>query len=71
MYDLKDVGLKTWTYDDDNSKAEEYTYDGDTIEDIITSHPTHENYKAFIILVDGREISKRQLEIVVYQKEEK
>ena len=71
MYDLKDVGIKTWAYDDDSSKAEEYTYDGDTIEEIITSHPTHQDYKAFIVLVDGKEIRKSQLEIVVYQREGK
>ena len=71
MYDLKDAGIKTWTYDDDNSKAEEYTYDGGTIEEIITSHETHEHYKACIFLVNGKEIRKNQLEIVVYQKEEK
>jgi len=60
---------KSNTWDTGEGRGEEYTYDGDTIEDIIVSHPVHEYYKAFIVLVDGVEIRKNQLEILVYQHE--
>lgn len=47
----------------------EYTYDGDTIEEIITSHDTHEYYTSLSVWYQGKELNLKELEIIVYQKE--
>ena len=46
-----------------------YYYDGDTIEEIITSHDTHYNYKDFKIFYRGEEINLKEVEVIVYQEE--
>ena len=46
-----------------------YIYDGDTLEEIVTSHTTHNNYNSFKVWYRGEELNLRELEVIVYQEE--
>ena len=48
----------------------DYVYDGATIEEIITSHDTHDNYNSLRVWYRGEELNLKELEIIVYQEEE-
>jgi len=48
----------------------EYIYDGDTLEEIVTSHTTHDNYNSFKVCYRGEELNLRELEVIVYQEED-
>ena len=47
----------------------DYVYDGATIEEIITSHDTHDNYNSLRVWYRGEELNLKELEIIVYQEE--
>jgi hypothetical protein len=61
---MSNTGTKT-TY----GEMTEYVYDGATIEEIITSHDTHDYYNSLRVWYRGEELNLKELEIVVYQEE--
>jgi len=45
-----------------------YAYDGETLEDIVTTNPTHKDYVECRIFYRGAELFKREIELVVYHE---
>ena len=61
---MSSTGTKTT-----HGEMTEYLYDGATIEEIITSHDTHDNYNSLRVWYRGDELNLKELEIIVFQEE--
>jgi len=64
------VNPKWKQYQEEVDDEYEYVYDGATIEEIITSHDTHDNYNSLRVWYRGDELNLKELEIIVFQEEE-